>query len=168
MKSEEDIQRQYDLLVRRHLKLIRFLCRRRSRGDAYLYSELTQEVFLDLWSNMPLFNPSYGRWAQRRWVEMRCRGVFSRWLRGRRDPGVPLEGVDDLLAESPPDDLREVVEELAAGLSPRERQVLDLLMEDYSVGEIAAMLGLGPRNVSQIRQRIIKKMRKNSNKNQCL
>ena len=56
----------------------------------------------------------------------------------------------------------------ARGLSPRERQVLDLLMEDYSVGEIAAMLGLGPRNVSQIRQRIIKKMRKNSNKNQCL
>lgn len=168
MENEEERQRQYDLLVRRHLRLIRFLCRHRSRGDAYLYSELTQEVFLDLWISMPLYNPSYGRWSQRRWVEMRCRGVFSRWLRGRRGSVVPLDSVDELLPESAPDDLRDVVEELAVGLSPRERQVLDLMMEDYSVGEIAAGLGLRPRNVSQIRQRIIKRMRENNNKNRCL
>lgn len=164
MDPEKELQQRYALLVKRHLKVIRLLCWHYSGGDLFLCSEFTQEIFADLWKNISALDPSRGAWSQRHWVLARCRSVFSHWRRSQKLQLVPLKAGFDVPMEETDNELHEVVMELSEGLSPREREVLDCLLEDLSIGEIARRLGIKPQSVSHIRQCIIKKMRTNYKK----
>lgn len=96
---------------------------------------------------------------QRQWVKCRCRGVFSHYRRLRKRTYLPLD--DNIPADDYEANLRETFEELTEGLSPREREVLDLIRKGYKVSEIATRLGIKPRSVSQTQQRIIQRMKSN-------
>ena len=159
MAGTDEIEQQYGSLVRAHLDTIRNLCWKAADGDAFLCAELVQAVFIDLWKSMPLFDPSYAPRQQRQWVKCRCRGVFSHFRRLRKRTYLPLD--DNIPADDYEADLRETFEELTEGLSPREREVLDLIRKGYKVSEIATRLGIKPRSVSQTQQRIIQRMKSN-------
>ena len=157
--SGADEQQRYKLLVRTHLETIRNLCWKAADGDTVLCAELVQAVFIDLWESMSLFDPSYSPRQQHQWVKHRCRGVFSHLFRRSSKPFFPLD--DNLLVPSEENNLRETIDELSEGLSPRERAVLDLILQGYKTSEIAHRLGIKARSVSQTRQRIIQRMKNN-------
>ena len=159
MPIGDEIEQRYEALVRTHLDTIRNLCWKASGGDEFVFAEMVQTCFIHLWKSFPLFDPSYGPHQQRLWVKGRCRGAISRFLRQGRKRFLPLD--DDIPEAVDENNLRETLEELSEGLTLREREVLGLLLEGRKVSEIATLLGVKARSVSQTRQRIIQRMKNN-------
>lgn len=162
MQALSKDEQQYELLVRAHEGTIRKLCFQESDGDPLLCAELIQDVFYDLWKSMPLYDPTYSPQQQDHWIRHRCRGVFShRRRRNKSIKGnlVPLR--DDLLVACDENNLRETIEELSEGLSPREKEVLHLMLKGYKTSEIASSLGIKAHSVSQSLRRIVQQMKSN-------
>ena len=147
----------FDRLILRHKALIRRLCWWHSGGETDLCADLMQEVAAALWRCRHSLRPDATEQQERLWVKYHCRSIFSHRRRRKRIVTVPLEEGCEV-AECV-DELRETLEELAAGLSPHEHRLLELLLDGYSVGEIAEMLQIKASSVSQLRLRVIGKMR---------
>lgn len=99
-------------------------------------------------------------------------GVAPGHDEGAEEPGdspPPLLGTDELLGSRDSDNPLTLLTDaeiatpclltLLAQLKPRERQVLALLFEGYSVEDAAEELGITPNNVYQIHHRIKKRYR---------
>jgi RNA polymerase sigma factor (sigma-70 family) len=116
-----------------------------------------QDCLAALWHFRHSLRPDASPAQERLWVKYHCRSVFSHRKRRWEPQFTPLDE-DRLPAEEPPDN-RAVIEELACNLSDRERHILDLILDGYSRSEIAALLDLKAGTVTQIRFRIIEKMK---------
>ena len=99
------------------------------------------------------------------WVVWQCQSVFSHRLRHRSHDWVPIDDhLADTLADSDGLSQRELIEELATDLNPRERSLLTLFLEGYHQNEIAEKLETTPAAVKKMKQRIISKMANNTKK----
>jgi len=93
------------------------------------------------------------------WVVWQCRSVFSHRRRRQSPDWLPLsDQIVDSIPSVDEDVSRERIEELAVGLSDRERQTFRLILEGFHQREIAEKMGTTPDNVNKTRQRIIFKM----------
>lgn len=118
-----------------------------------------QEVLLSLWRYRHTLRPEASGSDERNWVRWHCRSV---WSHRQRRPSLPMLSIgtlDDLSEETT--DHRELVEDLAEGLDERERRLLDLYFQGYSIAEAGHQLGVGRKNAYRIYRQIVKKMRNN-------
>ena len=68
----------------------------------------------------------------------------------------------DEAAEVPAENrsLREAIDQLSVGLSAAEHKVLELLLDDYTDGEIGALLHIGEEEARRLHASVIEKMRR--------
>lgn len=149
----------FDRMVQRHSSLIRQLCWWHASGRSDECADLVQECLIALWHYRHTLRPGATQGQERQWVKYHCRSVFSHQDAKQRPWLASLDEASALAQEDPSDD-RERIEEMAQHLSDYEHRVLNLILDGYSVGDIANLLGIKARSVSQIRFRIIEKMRK--------
>ncbi|MBO7101751.1 MAG: sigma-70 family RNA polymerase sigma factor [Bacteroidales bacterium] len=147
----------FDKLMLRHKTLIRRLCWWHSGGESALCADLMQEVAIDLWHYRHTLRPDATEQQERLWVKYHCRSVFSHRRRRKTIDTESLAEKHDIA--EPAEDLRETIEELATDLNPHERKMLDLLLNGYSIAEIAAQLQIKATSASQLRFRVIEKMK---------
>lgn len=149
-----------DELVARYHRLIRRLCWRNASDDEAVCDDLMQECYLAIWQHLSTIRPDANRLEETAWVVWQCRGVFSHYHRRGRLETVPLdECMADTIADGGSDGNREAIEELAACLTPRERQALALMLGDYTDLEIAERLGMRVDSFQRMRLRMIEKMK---------
>lgn len=158
MPSGNDRYDEFDRLVHRHGAYIRRLCWWQSSGRSEDCADLIQDCLLDLWHFRHTLRPNATEGQERLWVKYRCRSVFSHRKGPRPYELVPLDAARSVADD--PEDKRRLLEEMACCLNELEHQVLTLLLDGYSRTEIGEMLDLTPKHVSQIRFRIIEKMKK--------
>ncbi len=159
----DSAERTYRQLVSDNIDLLRERCWYYSGTDQRLFAELLHEVFIDLWSAIDLFAPSFSPRQQRQWLRGRCRGVYKRHRRLLGPSLLPLSV--DMPDDVSPELLRESIEELAEDLDDTERNLLDLLLQGYSNTESAQRLGLSRSAVTKRYRRMIEKMKQRYRKN---
>lgn len=149
---------EFDSLVHRHSAYIRRLCWWQASGHSEECADLMQDCLTALWHYRHTLRPDATPAQERLWVKYHCRSVFSH---RRRTPEPEFTSLDEarLGADDAPDN-RALINELAVGLTPLEHRVLDLILDGYTPTEIADLLGSRAATVSQMRYRIIEKMRK--------
>ena len=157
---------EFDELVRRHKEVIVSLCRWRSGGDRTRCDELMQEVLTSLWSYRHTLREGSTPRQERAWVIWQCRGALSHSFRRRRPQIVPLdewraEGGEQYADSGSREERMETIEALALGLTPHERQALDLILEGYEGADLGKRLGIKAHSAAQLRLRIIEKMKRN-------
>lgn len=162
MAIEEDPRyEQFRRLTESHYRLIRLLCWQRSAGRDGLCEELIQDCYVSIWLNLSSLKSGSHPLQQTAWVVWQCRSVFSHLGRRRL---IHWQPIDERLTVSSPDDdstRRELIEDLAVSLSPKERHLLSLILEGYTQKEIAAMTDTTPEAVKKMRHRIVSKMANN-------
>ena len=152
----------FDRLVARHRWAIERCCWYYADGDRALCADLVQEVLMVLWHRRDKLSPDMGRVKEHAWVLWQCRSVCGHYHRRKRLVFVPLD--ESLYLPEAEESCREQIEEMAVDLSPQERRLLDLLLEGYKIHEIARLMNIKPSSVSQLRYRMIERMRQTHNK----
>jgi len=153
----------FDGLLKRHVGLIRTLCWRHSSYSDTTCRELVQDCYVAIWFHLSSLREDSNIWQQMTWVAWQCQSVFSHRLRHRFHDWLPIDDhLADTLADSDGLSQRELIEELATDLNPRERSLLTLFLEGYHQNEIAEKLETTPAAVKKMKQRIISKMANNT------
>lgn len=148
----------FDRMMLRHKKLIKAMCWWRASGDASVCADLMQEVLLAMWQRRASIREGACEQQEKAWVRLQCRSVFSHI--GRRHK-IETLSLDEALAKADESrNLRAEIEEMSTTLTDREHYILNMILDGYTVSEIAEHLGIKAASVSQTRQRIIQKMRK--------
>ena len=155
--------KQFDNLIERHYRLIRMLCWQQSSGREVVCEELMQECCISIWTHLDSLRAGCHQIQQAAWVVWRCRDTFAQHRRRRR---FRWQSIDDQMAESTAaadgTSHRELIEELAATLNNRERCLLALYLEGYTLKEIAAKIGISEEAAKKMKQRIVLKMADNA------
>lgn len=150
----------FDALVARHRKLIRGLCWWKAGGKAWLMSELIQEVTTQLWHYRHKLRPDATLGEEREWVRFHCRSVFVHRKRKeeREVELVPLE--EDAPVANDEGNHAELLDRLAANLTLQEHRVLELILDDYTNGEMALLLHIGEDEAKSLHVSVIEKMKR--------
>lgn len=153
---------QFDNLVERNRGLIRRLCWRHSSGSHTLCDELVQDCYVSIWLHLSSLRPDSTTLQKTAWVAWQCRSVFSHRRRRR-----PSDGVDDLMYDTTTEPERnymsELIETLAVNLTPKERALLELILEGSPPKELEEKLEMTTEAIKKMRQRIISKMKQTAN-----
>lgn len=130
--------------------------------------DVMQEVLASLWRHRHDLRPGASDGEERVWIRFHCRSVASHLRRKKNIATVSLSSLstrspytqesDDWCAVDSANN-RQTIEDLSSTLTPHERQVLQLMLDGYSNDEIAELLQIKPRSVTQTRWRIVKKMK---------
>lgn len=149
----------YKSLICRQRTTVWGLCLRQTRGNTDKASDLVQEVWLTLWRYFDSLRLDCTAGQERRWVEMRTRGVLF-LLRQSERRRVDTSGIltDTLYVTDAAADDRLTV--LLERLSADERQIVELRLSGYSFDEIAEETGLSSLAARSRMTRIIRRMRK--------
>lgn len=160
--TQQDMNRydDFDALVARHRKLIRGLCWWKAGGKAWLMSELIQEVTTQLWHYRHKLRPDATLGEEREWVRFHCRSVFVHRKRKeeREVELVPLE--EDAPVANDEGNHAELLDRLAANLTLQEHRVLELILDDYTNGEMALLLHIGEDEAKSLHVSVIEKMKR--------
>lgn len=155
----------YDLLER-HKALIERLCIRRASGNFRRSADLIQECYIFLWRHEKQFSADMSLSHEKARVYWLCRSAFSN-VRFLEKAGLwePLgDNVADFaLGEGDESLLRDRIESLATVLTPYEKRAVDMIVDGYTEKEMASILGIKLSSVTQLRYRIICKLRKHYN-----
>ena len=152
-----------DGLLKRHVGLIRTLCWRHSSYSDTTCRELVQDCYVAIWFHLSSLREDSNIWQQMTWVAWQCQSVFSHRRRRWTPNWLPIDDhLADTLADSDGLSQRELIEDLATDLNPRERSLLTLILEGYHQNEIAEKLETTPAAVKKMKQRIISKMANNT------
>lgn len=138
-------------------------------------ADAVQEILLQLCRRIVRYDPARG--TLKSFVFTLVNNELNRWLRVINGPKEQFfiqavdykeefeEGKEAYTAASQEDygyvELKMLLEEMS--LTKRERQVLQGLVDGYSVGEIGEALGLTHSRVSQLRSSLIKKIQASCN-----
>lgn len=147
----------FDALMARHQRLIKGLCWWYAGGDADRVADLMQEVMAALWHWRHTLRPGATALQERAWVHIRCRSVFEHMRRRQQVETVAIEAVQDV-AEEPPSG-REQIDRLSADLSAAEQQLLELVLDGYTDGEIGETMRLAPGEAARMHAAVIEKMK---------
>ena len=161
--AQEDTSRysDFDALVERHQGLVKSLCWWYAGGRADVVSDLMQEVLAHLWRYRHTLREGSTTAQERAWVWIRCRSVFEHLRRRPRVETVPLEeglhvAVEDTSA-------RDAIDQLAAGLTPLEHCVLELVLDGLTDGEIGEVLHVPATEARRLHATVIEKMKQKAN-----
>lgn len=148
----------FELLLGRHRGLIRKLCWWRSSGDEATCDDLVQECYLALWQHLDTLRPDVAKLQETAWIVWQCRSVFSH---GGREITLPSadERLFDYLPAPDANETREILDDLAQRLTPKEQRLFALMRQDLTDLEIAERLRLKPRTVREKQRMIIEKLR---------
>ena len=120
---------------------------------------MMQECLIALWRNIHSLRPEASERQERAWVVWQCRGAVShfrrktwRWLPLDEAPLEALVAHDDTV-------YNELVEELDSRLDAHEKQLFPLLLENYTINEIAEDLCISYENAKTRRRRLLAKLR---------
>lgn len=154
METEE----QFRQLMERYKGTVRRLCVLYSEDDMLLCRELMQEAVASMWMNYRRREGLLWEAAQGAWVYWQTMHSINHALRGRkvRDRNLVMTEAD--MAMEPCDE-ECLVDELAAGLAGRERQLLELLRQGYRNEEIAAKMGTSLTTLKRLRRSMLEHMR---------
>ena len=144
-------------MVLRHKALIRRLCWWHASGNTSLCDDLVQDVLLTLWRRRGTLREGASQAEEYLWVRFQCRSVLQHFRRSRKPDTVPLDENMPLATESV--SYSDIIAELAEGLTDYEHRALELMLDGYSVDDMAKLLGIKPASVSQMRYRIVEKMK---------
>lgn len=147
-------------MMERHKYLIRRLCVRYSEGDEQLCRDLMQEVAVGMWLRYSEREWKVWGGAQRAWVYWQTRHFVSHAVRDWRLRERRAAGGSEEVAEQGEDAEDALVDELAAGLPGRERQLLELMRQGYRYEEIAERMGVSMRTVKRLRASMVEAMRR--------
>lgn len=156
---------QFNELIAKHKSLIENLCIRRASGDYHRCAELKQECYISIWKHANSLRPNASPTQESLWVYWQCRSVFSRlrYLR-RAFQFIPLEDdMADTIAEPDNSHLHDLIESMADTLTPHERKAFLLMADGYNPDDMAHALGIKTHSATQLRYRILIKLRHNFN-----
>ena len=161
--SEHDDTRynDFDRLMARHRGLIKRLCWWHAGGKADAVADLMQEVMLHLWRYRHTLRADAGELQEKAWVWIRCRSVFEHQRRRPRVETVPMEEALHVAAEDT--SARDAIDRLAADLTAIEHQVLELVLDGYTDGEIGEVLQVSAAEAKRMHATVIEKMRAKAN-----
>lgn len=149
----------FEQLLTRNENIVRRWCWRFASGDMARCKDLMQDVYVALWTRRDSLRTGATALQEKAWVRWVCRSVLSHHARKAAPPWVPLA---DPPEEPEPDSSvqqRELIEELAEAVTPRERELLELLLQGYSIAEAAKRMGMKSESASQMRFRMVQKMK---------
>ena len=138
-------------------------CWRNARLPADRWQDCTQEVFMrllervetDRWGSVLVDNETIERREFLRAID----AVKKRTQRARKFAGLTSDHPDRHIVNNSSRDEREAVAKAAAELlSPRQRRLLDLTADGWTVPEIATELGTTVERVSDEKYKAIKKL----------
>lgn len=157
--SEHDNTRyiNFDRLMARHRGLIKRLCWWYAGGKADAVADLMQEVMLHLWRYRHTLRADAGELQEWAWVWIRCRSVFEHQRRRPKVDTVPMEEALHVAAEDTT--ARDAIDRLAASLTDLEHSVLELVLDGYTDGEIAAVLAVSAAEARRLHATVIEKMK---------
>lgn len=147
----------FDALAARHRGLIRSLCWWYAGGDAVRTADLMQEVLAHLWHYRHTLREGATPAQERAWVRVRCRSVFEHLRRRPQVETVPLEAAQHVAADDTA--ARDAIDRLAVDLNEREQQVLDLVLDGYTDGEIATIMKVSATEARRMHAAVIEKMK---------
>jgi len=147
----------FEQLLNRHQRLIRGLCWWYAGGDSDKTSDLVQDVMLQLWHYRHMLRPDSTTGQERQWVRYHCRSVFQHQRRRNTIETVPLDETHELAADN--EHYRELIDRLAVDLDDKEQQLLDLLLEGYTVSEMAEALHTDEQEVASLRKSMMDKLK---------
>ena len=163
-EKERLLYDKYDRLIVRYKYLIERLCLRYSSGDVNRCSELRQDCYISLWRYLPSLRENASSFAEKAWVVLHCRSVFSHLSYRRQDPQFHPINSDfpDITTQDDNSHVRDTLDALAANLTPYERHALSLIAEGYTAEELAQELGIKHRSAVMLRHRIVEKLKQNA------
>lgn len=150
---------QFDQMMERHKRLIRRLCVRYSEGDEQLCRDLMQEAVAGMWLRYSeregrMWSGAQGAWVYWQTMHFVTHAVRDWHLRERE--ALQPEADDDEVQES----RESLIDELAAELQGRERQLLELMRQGYRYEEIAERMGVSLATVKRVRASMVEAMRR--------
>lgn len=161
MHNEEQLCREFEKLVGRHRKLIRFLCQGASYGQEIYYKDLMQECYVMLLKKMSELEPGTSELKERAWVFWRCRDAITRYrYQLKRVPGFYIEEMLADTREAPDEVTQLTIDDLAACLAGTERRCFLLMAAGTPEQEIERELGLKHSSFLRMRHLIKKKIQK--------
>lgn len=161
MRDEEQLYKEFDQLIGRHRKLIRFLCQRASYGREANCRDLIQECYVAMLKHQPGREPDQSGRREFWWVYWQCRSAIDCYCRKmQRIIEVPLNGEFADTRPAAGEVTRLTVDELAACLDGKERRFFLLMADGADDEELGQVLGLKHRSVVQMRHNIKKKLQK--------
>ncbi|MBA4066523.1 MAG: sigma-70 family RNA polymerase sigma factor [Isosphaera sp.] len=137
-------------------------CWRNARLPADRWPDCTQEVFVrllerveaDKWGTVLVDDET----AERREFLRAVDAVKKRTQRARKFGGLTADLADRAPANTSRDDREAVAKAAAEVLSPRQRRLIDLTADGWTVPEIAAELKTTPERVSDEKYKAVKKL----------
>ena len=161
--SEHDDTRynDFDRLIARHRGLIKRLCWWYAGGKADAVADLMQEVLLHLWRYRHTLHVGAGELQEKAWVWIRCRSVFEHLRRRPQVETVPMEEAMQVAAEDT--SARDAIDRLATDLTALEHEVLELVLDGYTDGEIGTAMHMTTAEARRMHDTVIEKMRAKAN-----
>lgn len=162
MRDEEQLlYKEFDQLIGRHRRLIRFLCQRASYGREANCRDLIQGCYVAMLKHLPGREPDQSGRREFWWVYWQCRSAIDCYRRKmQRIIEVPLNGEFADTRPAASEVTRLTVDELAACLDGKERRFFLLMADGADDEELGQVLGLKHRSVVQMRHNIKKKLQK--------
>ena len=159
MHNEEQLCREFEQLVGRHGRLIKFLCLRASYGQEIYYKDLMQECYMMLLTKMPELKSDASEMRERAWVFWRCRDAIARYrYQLKCFPGFLNEELLVDIMKTPDEVTQLTIEDLAACLDGTERRCFLLMAGGASDEELEQELGLKHSSLLRMRHTIKKKL----------
>lgn len=160
MADERQRYDDFDRLMLRHKALIRRLCWWHASGDTALCADLVQDVLLALWRYRGTLREGASEAEEYVWVRLHTRSVLQHYRRRQKPVLVPIE--ESMAVAEQPEPYSDTIAELAVGLTDYEHRALGMMLDGYSVSDMAKILKIKTASVSQLRYRIVDKMRQQS------
>lgn len=140
---------QYNELILRHERRLRWLCLRRTHGDITLADDYFQEVALTLWKHLPEFPLSLPRHQENAYIKQVALKVLANCSRKKSVDLRKLQIEMVTALDRQKDENEQLLNTFAAALPEKYRSVVALYRSGYELSEIAHFLDLTPNTVRQ-------------------
>lgn len=152
----DDKEQRFSSIVRRNRSTIYTVCYMFSK-DSEEVADMFQEVLVRLWHGIDTFS---GKSQEKTWIyRVALNTCITIDKNKRKRKGAALSmSVDYFSSEEAKSEQAQVLHRRISRLQPLDRAIVLLWLEDISYDEIAAIIGITPKNVSvrlvRIRQQL--------------
>ena len=148
----------YSELLRRHERMLRWLCLRRAYADIELSDDYFQEVCLFLWRQLPSLPSDMPYKQEHRYVKKLALSALSHCSRKNRPEVKSIDPEMIIAIDQHAKENEQFLNDLVDALPEDDRIVVGLYRAGYEVADIALYLGISPNAASHRFRRAIAKM----------
>ena len=148
----------YCELIRRHERMLRWLCLRHAHGDPGLADDYFQEVALTLWEQLPDILPDIPPQQERSYVKQAARHVLGHCSRRKPLDLQKLQIEMTLAFDRHSGENERLLNDLMEALPEDDYLVVKYYRAGFPAADIGRILGLTPNAVSQRLHRAVAKM----------